>query len=462
MTLTSNSKTQTPNSSSSNFQTARPKCNPDVTSKLRINGDRFMQTLVEIGNIGTLDNGGVRRLAFGPEDIQARKTVQRWMEAAGMTVKIDAAGNLIGTYPGRYPHAPALATGSHLDTVPNAGIYDGTYGVLAGLEVVRTLHEQGIQLDHSLEVIVFADEERTMIGSKALAGQASLDPAHYAHPHYAPIQPSLRDIGGDWNQLPSVQRQRGSLSAFVELHVEQGPVLEAADISVGLVTGIVGQRRYLITIEGQASHAGTTPMNMRRDALVAAAQIILAVNQIGTTQDGELLTGDQVATVGAMKLSPNVANTIPGRVELTLDIRDLSNDCLDEMVRTLETEMVAIATATHTQIQFRPQLRNEPVPANSHIQNTIGQVCQNLGLSGCTLPSRASHDAQIMASITDMGMIFVPSEGGISHAETEYTSPEHCVNGVNVLLHTLLQLDQHYRCAEAAEASMEVEMAAQS
>ena len=422
---------------------------------LQVNGDRFMQTLVDIGNIGTLDNGGVRRLAFGPEDVQARKTVRRWMEAAGMTVNIDAAGNMIGCYPGRYPQAPALATGSHLDTVPNAGIYDGTYGVLAGVEVARTLHEQGIQLDHSLEVIVFADEERTMIGSKAMTGQASLNPDYYAHPHYAPIQPSLKNIGGDWTQLPSAQRQPGSLSAFVELHVEQGPVLEAEEVAVGLVTGIVGQRRYLITIEGQASHAGTTPMPMRRDALVAAAQVVLAVNQIGTTQDGELLTGDQVATVGSMKLSPNVANTIPGKVELTLDIRDLSNDCLDHMVATLEAEMAAIATATDTHIQLRPQLRNEPVPANSHIQSTIGTVCQDLGLSGCTLPSRASHDAQIMASITDMGMIFVPSEGGISHAETEYTSPDHCVTGVNVLLHTLLRLDQHYRCAETVDQNVD-------
>ena len=409
---------------------------------LNVNGDRLMQTMSAIGAIGALPNGGVRRLAFSPEDIQARKIVRRWMEAVEMTVAIDSAGNMIGRYPGRFSDAPALATGSHLDTVPNAGIYDGVYGVLAGLEVIRTLHERGIRLDHSLEVIVFADEERTMIGSKAMAGQANPDLEFYAHPHYPPIQPCLQNIGGDWLQLFQAKRNTDHLAAFVELHVEQGPVLEAAGVSVGLVTGIVGQRRYVITIEGQASHAGTTPMSMRQDALVAAAQVILAVNRIGCENDG-----DQVATVGAMKLSPNVANTIPGKVEITLDMRDLSNEYLDQMLATLEEQMAAIADSTQTRIHLKPQLRNEPTLVNRQIYNTIAQVCNDLNLSASPLPSRASHDAQIIANITDMGMIFVPSEGGVSHAETEYTRPEHCAQGANVLLHTLLQLDQYYRCS---------------
>ncbi len=417
-----------------------------TTNTLTVNGERLMQMMTAVGAIGALPNGGVRRLAFSPEDREGRQLVQSWMEAAGMTVIIDAAGNMIGRYEGRFPHAPALATGSHLDTVPNAGIYDGTYGVLAGVEVARTLHDQGIRPDHPIEVIVFADEERTMIGSKAMAGKANLDPNFYDHPHYEPIEMGLSFIGGDWAQLPSAQRDTDSLAAFVELHVEQGPVLESASNPMGLVTGIVGQRRYLITIDGSASHAGTTPMTMRQDALVAASQIVLVVNRIGTkTDDGY---GEQVATVGAMKLSPNVANTIPGRVEMTLDIRDLSNQRLDAMVAELQREMDAIATQTQTQIHIKPQLRNEPVPVNSHIYNTIAQVCDQLKLPAHPLPSRASHDAQIIASITDMGMIFVPSQGGVSHSETEYTTPEHCIQGANILLHTLLKLDQHYRCPE--------------
>ncbi|MGF1536707.1 MAG: Zn-dependent hydrolase [Elainellaceae cyanobacterium] len=409
----------------------------------RVNGDRLMQAIAEVGAIGALPNGGVRRLAFSPEDQQARRIVGNWMREVGMRTITDAAGNLVGRYPGRYPKAPALATGSHLDTVPKAGIYDGTYGVLAGLEVVRTLHEQGLQLDHSLEVIVFADEERTMIGSKAMAGRASLDPAHYNNPNYAPIQLGVAAIGGSWPVLSTAQRPAGSLAAFVELHVEQGPVLEAAGIPVGLVTGIVGQRRFLVTVVGQASHAGTTPMDMRQDALVAAAQMVLAVNRLACLCD-DMVSGDQVATVGSMTLTPNVVNTVPGRVELTVDMRDLSNDSLDRMVAMLEEEAGAIAAATHTSIHIAPQLRNEPVPASPHVYNAIAQVCSDLGLETLPLPSRASHDAQVMASLTDMGMIFVPSQGGISHAETEHTTPAHCIAGANVLLHTLLQLDQHY------------------
>ncbi|MEL6232119.1 MAG: Zn-dependent hydrolase [Cyanobacteria bacterium J06627_3] len=417
---------------------------------LAINGDRLMQMMTDVGAIGALPNGGVRRLAFSPEDRQARQLVRSWMETAGMTVTIDAAANLIGRYGGRFPHAPALATGSHLDTVPNAGIYDGAYGVLAGVEVARTLYDQGIHLDHPMEVIVFADEERTMIGSKAMAGKASLEPNFYDHPHYEPIEMGLSFIGGNWSQLPSARRDTDGLAAFVELHVEQGPVLEAANNPMGLVTGIVGQRRYMITIDGSASHAGTTPMPMRQDALVAASEIVLAINRIGNkTGDGY---GEQVATVGAMKLSPNVANTIPGRVEMTLDIRDLSNQRLDAMVSELEAVMDAIATQTHTQVALKPQLRNEPVPVNSHIYNAIAQVCDQLQLPVQPLPSRASHDAQIIASITDMGMIFVPSQDGISHSETEYTTPEHCIQGANILLHTLLKLDQHYRCPEEVTA----------
>ncbi|MGF1516079.1 MAG: Zn-dependent hydrolase [Elainellaceae cyanobacterium] len=419
-----------------------------TAATLAVNGERLMQAIAIVGAIGALPDGGVRRLAFGPEDQQARRVVGDWMRAVGMRTAIDAAGNLVGRYPGRYPKAPALATGSHLDTVPKAGIYDGAYGVLAGLEVVRTLHEQGLQLDHPLEVIVFADEERTMLGSKAMTGRASPDAAHYAHPNYAPIQASVAAIGGSWAVLSTAQRPPDSLAAFVELHVEQGPVLEAAGVPVGLVTGIVGQRRYLVTVVGQASHAGTTPMGMRQDALVAAAQMTLAVNRIACFCD-DMVSGDQVATVGSMVLTPNVVNTVPGRVELTVDMRDLSNESLDRMAAMLEEEAGAIAAETQTDIRITPQLRNEPVPVSPHVYNAIAQVCGDLGLDAQPLPSRASHDAQIMASLTDMGMIFVPSQGGISHAETEYTTPEQCVAGANVLLNTLLRLDQHYQYDEA-------------
>lgn len=416
-----------------------------TSSSLMVNGDRLMASIYRLAQVGQLPNGGVQRLAFSAEDCCARTLVRSWMIQAGMTVRTDEAGNLIGRYPGRFNDAPALVTGSHIDTVPNAGHYDGTYGVLAGIEVVRVLAERDILLDHPIEVIVFADEERTMIGCKAIAGQLLSDAEQYRSRDGESVEVCLDRVGGSWAAIDQARRTPHSVAAFVELHVEQGPVLTAMNKQIGIVTGIVGQRRYWIRIEGQASHAGTTPMSMRQDALVAAAQAILAINRIGNQP------GDQVATVGRMQLQPNVPNSIPGLVEMSLDIRDLSNDRLDQLVAEIQHEMRAIAIQTGTRITLTQSLHNEPAPANSHIQHAIAQTCQALDLSFCYLPSRASHDAQEMARITDMGMIFVPSEGGISHAETEYTNPADCTNGATVLLHTLMQLDRHYHCPGKAQ-----------
>ena len=414
---------------------------PTLVHDLKINCHRLNQSIAKLADIGALPEGGIQRLAFSDEDLEARAVIQHRMIAAGMKVSVDAAGNLIGHYPGQYLDAPALATGSHIDSVPAGGIYDGTYGVLAGVEAVQTLYDNNIRLAHPVEIIVFADEESTMIGSKAMSGQVLLDTDFDVSG--TAIQAKLKRVGGSWNNLSSAQQTTHDFAAFVELHIEQGPVLEAAGNPIGLVTGIVGQRRYSITIDGNASHAGTTPMSMRQDALVAASQIALAVHKIGHAKD---IGGEQVATVGSLELKPNVANTIPGRVEMTVDMRDLSNHCLDRMFEMLEEALDTIATDTQTRIQIHPKLRNEPAPVNSHIHHTIATVCSHLGLDTHPLPSRASHDAQNIARITDMGMIFVPSQAGLSHAADEYTSPEHCAQGANVLLHTLIQLDQHYRC----------------
>ncbi|MGB3788279.1 MAG: Zn-dependent hydrolase [Phormidesmis sp.] len=412
-----------------------------TVSTLLVNRDRLMKSMADMAKIGELSSGGVQRIAFSEEDCRARDLMERWMREVGMQVRIDPAGNIFGRYAGRFDDAPALATGSHLDTVPNAGHYDGTYGVLAGLEVVRTLRDRKQRLDHPLEVIVFADEERTMVGSKAISGNLSQNAEDYRGAAGEPIEHCLARVGGRWDNRAAAKLSPSDIAAFVEVHVEQGPVLEAEEKQIGVVTGIVGQRRYILTVEGHASHAGTTPMSMRTDALVAASELILAINTLATQP------GDQVATVGQMKLLPNVPNTIPGKVEMSLDIRDLDNGWLDQMMALIEADMARIAAATGTKISYVQRLYNYPSPANSHIQNAIAQVCDNLSLSYMSLPSRASHDAQEIAQITDMGMIFVPSQAGISHAVTEYTHPNDCVQGTNVLLHTLLSLDQHYRCS---------------
>lgn len=410
-----------------------------VLTKPVVNGDRLNSHINRLAKIGRLPTGEICRLAFTPEDLQARYLVQQWMIEAGMAVHTDAAGNLIGRYAGQKEGA-ALATGSHIDTVPSGGPYDGVLGVLAGIEAVQTLREQDIRLKHPVEVIVFTDEESSMIGCQAIAGTVLRDaPERYQPKIGGAIETHLESSGGDWNQITTAKRTRQDIAAFVELHVEQGAVLEQAGKAIGVVQGVVGMWRKIITITGQANHAGTTPMTMRQDALVAAAHIVLAVQDIALS-----LPSQPVATVGFLTVEPNAVNIVPGRVELSVDLRDLSNECLQAMRSQLEERLQAIAAETKTQIELRSVLCVEPTPAAPQIQEVIAKVCQDLNLSHCYLPSRAGHDAMEMGRFTDMGMIFVPSQNGLSHSAQEYTSPEQCTQGANVLLHTLLQLDQLY------------------
>ncbi|HEY9763886.1 MAG TPA: Zn-dependent hydrolase, partial [Trichocoleus sp.] len=385
-------------------------------------------------------SGSIRRLAFTPEDLQARYKVQQWMIEAGMTVRTDAAGNLIGHYAGTVEGAPALVTGSHIDTVPSGGRFDGVLGVLAGIEVVETLHQNHLRLKHPIEVIVFTDEENTMIGCQAIAGTLDLkDPDQLKTTVGVPIQECLERIGGNWEELATAQRSRSDMAAFVELHVEQGAVLEHQQKMIGVVQGVVGVHRLALTLIGQANHAGTTPMDMRHDALVAASEIVLAVKSLANR-----IPGEPVATVGRLEVFPNAVNIVPGRVELSVDLRDLSKSCLEQMVAQLEREVNAIATTYGIRVETAPLLWVEPSLAANHIQSAIESICEDLHLSHCRLPSRAGHDALEMGRITDMGMIFVPSQAGISHSEAEYTSPEQCTQGANVLLHTFVELDNAY------------------
>lgn len=410
-----------------------------VTSIPLVNGDRLNRSIAQLAEIGKLSGGGVSRVAFTPEDLLARQLIQSWMVEAGMTVRIDAAGNIIGTYAGERTGAGALSTGSHIDTVPVAGQYDGVLGVLAGIEVVRVLQENATRLAHPIEVIVFTDEECSVIGCKAMAGTVVDNPEYYHRNDGTPIQICLERIGGNWSELATAERGAGEIAAFVELHVEQGGVLESTGDSIGVVKGIVGQYRYAVTVTGRPNHAGTTPMNMRKDALVAASQVVLAVNKLGVETPGE-----QVATVGYFNVSPNAVNIVPARVELKIDLRDLCQDHLDNLLAQMRQQFAEIAAATRTEIVMTQALHVLPTLAAPKIQDAIAQVCQQLGLSYSYLPSRAGHDAQEIGRFADMGMIFVPSRSGISHAEDEYTSPEQCTQGANVLLQTFLKLDRLY------------------
>ena len=387
--------------------------------------------------IGLQSDGSVKRLAFTEDDGRARTLFSEWLIAAGASIRIDAAGNLIGRIEGTEPGLPALVTGSHLDTVPTGGRFDGALGVLAGLEVIRSLKDQAISLRHPLEVVAFADEESTMVGCKGMTGVASDNPADYTCSNGQSISDNLPRTGGNWQQLAQARRSDDAIAAFVELHVEQGGILESRGDAIGLVEGVVGQRRFLVRVEGQANHAGTTPMDARQDALATAAQVILAVQELANNHPG-----DPVGTVGKLQLWPNAANVVPGQVELSVDLRDLSLEVLSELVEDLESRLRSISRASGCPITLLPQFSVDPTPAHLSVTEAIAASAQTLGLSCSALPSRASHDSQEMGRRWPMGMIFVPSRGGLSHSAAEFTSRQQCADGTAVLMQSLVRLDQ--------------------
>lgn len=408
-----------------------------TTALLHPNGVRLLAALESMAEVGAQDDGSVCRRGFSREDRQARELFSHWLIECGLDVRVDAAGNLIGRLEGLDPTLPALVTGSHLDTVPTGGRYDGTLGVMAALEVVRALREHERPLRHPMEVVVFADEESTMVGCKGMAGAASCDPSTYATANGEPIERNLARLGGDWIALSTAARSSGDIAAFLELHVEQGGVLENREHVIGVVEGIVGQRRFTIEVGGVANHAGTTPMDLRQDALVAASQVVLAVNELALRHPG-----DPVATVGKLETWPNAANVVPGRVVMSVDMRDLDVDVLDSLVLELRSRVQTIASTSGCPISVEPQFAVEPTPADPRVMGLISSCADRLGLSHSVLPSRASHDAQEMGRRWPMGMIFVPSRHGLSHSGAEFTSLEQCVAGTAVLLNTLVQLDQ--------------------
>jgi N-carbamoyl-L-amino-acid hydrolase len=404
---------------------------------IRPNRERLMRSLSEMAAIGLQPDGSVCRRGFSAEDVAGRALLARWMDEAGLQVRIDTAGNLIGRLQGLDPDRPALMTGSHLDTVPTGGRFDGVLGVLAGLEVCRSLQDNSIRLQHDLELIAFADEESTMVGCKGMAGTASFDPKAYATSNREPIEDNLARIGGHWPSLASARLADDACAAFLELHVEQGGVLEQRGDAIGVVEGVVGQRRFSIQVDGQPNHAGTTPMTLRQDALVAASRIVLAVESMARQHPG-----DPVATVGRLEVWPNAANVVPGSVALTVDLRDVNSVVLDQLVAELMKQVERIGAETGCPIQLEPQFEVEPTAAAGGVMAAIISAAEDLGLSHSQLPSRASHDAQEIGRRWSMGMIFVPSRGGLSHSAKEFTSDDQCWAGAAVLLGTLLRLDR--------------------
>lgn len=415
--------------------------NPRVLSQSsnmpRVNSARLNSNLQALAEFGKNPQGGVSRLAYSEADLQGRQYVMGLMRAAKLNVSIDAAGNIIGRRPGSDSNRKPLLFGSHIDSVPEGGNYDGDVGSLGAIEVAQTLAENNLRTRHPLEVIVFQNEEGGLIGSAAISGMLKENELDLVSRSGKTIREGINFIGGDPTKLASVRRQPNSIAAYLELHIEQGGILEAEKIDIGVVEGIVGINWWDVTIEGFANHAGTTPMNNRQDALLAAAKFIEAVNRIATS-----VPGRQVGTVGRIQALPGAPNVIPGKVVLSLELRDLDAVKILTLYQQIRAEADQIAKTNKVTFAFKEINTNIPAPTHPGIRRLIDQSAQELGLTTKLMPSGAGHDAQDMARLGPVGMIFIPSVGGISHSPKEFSRPKDIENGANVLLHTLLKLDR--------------------
>lgn len=382
-------------------------------------------------------SGGINRVAYSEGDLAGRAFTLELFRDAGLTPRIDPAGNIVARLEGRDASAPPIVIGSHVDSVTDGGNFDGPLGSFAAIEVARSLGAQGLRLRHPLEVVVWANEEGGTIGSKLAVGEsASIDLDAVARSGGTHRQ-GIGLIGGDVSKLAEAVRARGSAHCYLELHIEQGGRLEQAGRTVGVVEGIVGLRWLEVGITGAANHAGTTPMDQRQDAMLAAAKFTVAVHDAVRGQPGR-----HVATVGRVVPTPNTRNVIAGRVDLTVDLRDLDVARLEHFVGRFRTLAKEIGAATSTRFEISEATSSRPAMADPRLMDIVQASADALGLTHQRMPSGAGHDAQEMALVCPMGMIFVPSVGGISHSPREYTKPEDVAHGVNVLMNAVVRADE--------------------
>ncbi len=415
---------------------SHPVAQTIALNPLRINGDRLQHRLDQLAQIGAIEGGGVCRLALTDEDKAGRDRVVGWMKELGLTLTVDQLGNVVSTRPGLEMGAPVM-TGSHIDTVATGGRYDGNLGVLAGLEVIETLNEHGIQTRHPLAVAFFTNEEGArfhpdMMGSWAFSGGLPVATALAAQgTDGSLVSDELQRIG----YAGSVPCGSQSVKAFVELHVEQGPVLEREGRQIGAVTGVQGMSWIQYTLKGTSNHAGTTPMHLRHDAGYGASAIAVAARELALE-----MGGNQVITVGSIQLRPGLVNVIAKEATVTVDLRNTDAALLKHAEAELQRQIEAIAKAEGLEVTAQSLARFEPVQFDAPLIDTVEHTAQALGYSVKRMPSGAGHDAGMIAAIAPTAMIFVPSVNGLSHNVREYTAPEDLANGTNVLLQVLLQL----------------------
>ena len=405
-------------------------------SQLRVNGERLNTRLRELAQFGKTPEGGTHRVAYSEADLQGREYAMRLMREAKLEVSIDAAGNIVGRRAGSDASLKPLMIGSHIDSVPQGGNYDGQVGSMGAIDAAQTLAENNARLRHPLEVVIFQNEEGGTIGSIAITRGLTEKDLNLVANSGKTIREGIKLIGGNPDNLSSVMRKKGDLAGYVELHIEQGGILHQEKINIGVVEGIVGVNWWEVTIEGFANHAGTTPMNGRRDALLAAAKYIDAVNRIVTS-----IPGRQVGTVGKIQAFPGAFNIVPGKVVTSLGLRDLDAAKVNMIYEKIQGEVRQIEAATGTKFEFKQVNSSQPALTDLRFRQVINDAAKQLGLTTKLLPSGAGHDAQEIAHLCSIGMIFVPSRDGISHSPREFSEAADITNGANVLLHTLLKLD---------------------
>jgi beta-ureidopropionase / N-carbamoyl-L-amino-acid hydrolase len=411
---------------------------------ITVNSDRLWSRIEALSRFTDPAKPWTRR-AFDSQFAQGRAWLAEEFKAAGLAVEVDVGGNLIGRTPGTGRGLGALVAGSHSDTVPSGGRFDGMLGLLAALEAAQSMREQKVSLEHPLEVVDFLAEEPSdfgisCVGSRSWAGVLTASDLARSLPSKGTLASAIDSVGGRAEQLGKAVRSQGSVAAYVELHIEQGLVLAERKAEIGVVTAIVGIRRHEVTVEGRADHAGTTPMSLRRDALVGAAGFIRAVDELARLRPSE--SAYLVATVGKLSLEPNAINAVPGSVRMILETRSTDETALLQFEQDLWKQTEGELNDRGLRLTRSLLSQTLPTACSPLIQSTIEEACLAAGFSSTRLPSGAGHDGVFVARIAPMGMIFVPCREGRSHAPEEWAEPSDCANGARVLAETLILLDK--------------------
>lgn len=401
---------------------------------LTINEQRLEQRLVALAQIGKIGETGVCRLAHSKEDLEAVNTVKKWMEEAGLKARIDHFGNLIGRLEGKNPEAPILMIGSHIDSQPYGGRFDGPIGVIGAIEVAQTMKEQGFVPEMPLEVISFADEEgcrfnKGLFGVRGILGKLEHDELERMDKNGTTRKEALIQFGCDPTKMKESEYREGSIAAFLEMHIEQGPILDEKEIPVGIVTGISGPLWLTVELQGFAGHAGSVPMSMRQDALVGAAKVILALNEL-TSQDRNAPT---VGTVGSLSVFPDSRNIIPEKVRFTIDLRDIDIERRDRIEAELRERIKKITNEHNLLCTIHEDTNSEPRYCSERIMSIMRSESNNMGLNPIELMSGPFHDSLVMSTVCEYGMIFVRCKDGISHNPKEFSTFEDIAKGTELL-----------------------------